>query len=298
MNSHRILLCIATIAVEAPTLAQGALPQRINDSGQTTCYAGGIPTDSGVSVAACSNTTWPDQDGAGGRDAAGSALPKTGAGDAGFDFTKLSNAGLDLPASAAAGAAPGDWGCTRDNVTGLVWRIAETANLSWGGAQALARETNAAGGACGFDDWRLPGADEIEGIIDFGKSSPALDTTYFPAPASSFHWTSEFDPGAPARRARVVNFDGGFVHAIEASAPASAMLVRGGQFFGTRTDNGDGTSSIRARGSCGTAVRSARTRRAPAPAVRPSAIGKMRSSRRARGMRRTGAATTTGACPT
>jgi len=235
----RVALIGAGIACATLATAQGVLPQRINDSGLTTCYAGGIPTDSGVVATACSSTTWPGQDAANGRDAVMPA--KIGAGDAGFDFTKLSNGGAELPASAQPGSGLNDWACTRDNVTGLVWQIAAVANLAWGGAQALARDANAAGGACGFDDWRLPSAEELEGIVDFRKSSPAIDTTYFPATASAFHWTAEADPSAPSRRARVVNFAGGFVHAIEATQAASARLVRGGGYFGAPTDNGDGT---------------------------------------------------------
>ena len=129
MTGRKMFLALVGAAFAATASAQAALPQRINDSGLKTCYAGGIPTDSGVGTTSCTSTSWPGQDAAGGRDAAGASLPKTGAGDAGFDFTKLSNAGHELPATAQAGSAPNAWGCTRDNVTGLVWRIAETPKL-------------------------------------------------------------------------------------------------------------------------------------------------------------------------
>ncbi|MEE4379693.1 MAG: hypothetical protein V2J55_19570 [Candidatus Competibacteraceae bacterium] len=57
-----------------------------------------------------------------GRDPAAAAgvLPKTGSGSKGFDFTKIANDGTELPDSAALGTNPGDWACTRDNVTGLI----------------------------------------------------------------------------------------------------------------------------------------------------------------------------------
>ena len=51
------------------------------------------------------------------------ALPKTGAGAAGFDYTKIANDGSELPADAPLGSAAGEWACTRDNATGLVWEV-------------------------------------------------------------------------------------------------------------------------------------------------------------------------------
>lgn len=57
-----------------------------------------------------------------GRDylAATSALTKTGAGDAGFDFTKIDSDGTSLDATAT------DWACVQDNNTGLLWEVKTT----------------------------------------------------------------------------------------------------------------------------------------------------------------------------
>ena len=72
------------------------------------------------------------QDAGYGRDAAAQkgVLPKVG-GSArtvsgrinGFDFTKISSSGKALPATAQLGPEPGDWACTYDNTTGLMWEV-------------------------------------------------------------------------------------------------------------------------------------------------------------------------------
>jgi hypothetical protein len=33
---------------------------------------------------------------------------------------------------------------------------------------------------CGFSDWRMPGGDELLGIVDSTRSLPAINPTYFP----------------------------------------------------------------------------------------------------------------------
>lgn len=232
-------LLLQALLWSVPAAAQNAWPARIDDTGLTTCYSGDAA--GGASPASCANAQWPGQDAASGRDAVGAGLPKIGAGDAGFDFTKISNAGNELPPSAVPGNALNAWGCTRDNVTGLVWRVRVTGDASWNGARAAALAANAGAGVCGFRDWRLPTVAELGGIVHFGRSSPAVDADYFPDTPSAFHWTSEAASGAPAGRARIVNFNGGFVHAIAASSAANVRLVRGGDVFDAPVDNGDGT---------------------------------------------------------
>ncbi|MCW5577042.1 MAG: CotH kinase family protein [Dokdonella sp.] len=241
MKVHLLLGTICKLGIVAGAgiaSVQAALPVRINDSGQTRCYAGA--GDTTVVVTACSNTQWPGQDGASGRDAGG--VTKLGGGAAGFDFSKIANNGSELPAGAAPGSAPTDWGCTRDNVTGLLWRIVPDTNLSWSGAQVAARGL-AAGASCGRSDWRLPDHHELLGIVHYGANSPALDGNYFPALAAGFHWTREADPTAPPQRARVVNLIGGFVHGIDAVEAADALYVSGGNYHGAPVRNPDGSVS-------------------------------------------------------
>lgn len=74
----------------------------LNDTGQAACY------DSAGSAIGCTGT---GQDASYGRDAAvaaGGQLTKTGAGAAGFDFTKIANNGTALAAGALLGSGPTD----------------------------------------------------------------------------------------------------------------------------------------------------------------------------------------------
>lgn len=108
----------------------------VNDTGTTACY-----TDSQFAVACTAAVTsdtgtYPRQDSRMGRDA-NTALTKIGAGAAGFDFTKISNAGNAVAASTALGPGANDWACTRDNVTGLVWEV-KTSNPATPGLRDVA----------------------------------------------------------------------------------------------------------------------------------------------------------------
>ena len=182
------------------------------DTGQTVCDPGSNL------MTACSNANsgdaapYPRQDGRFGRDAQASknALPKIGAGAAGFDYTKVANNGADVAAGTGLGTGPSEWACTRDNITGLTWEV-KTANSSsprysghtytWystngatnGGnagtstapgastcngtlfqcnTAAAAAAVNVAPGLCGFTDWRLPSRRELVTIAHYGVVNP------------------------------------------------------------------------------------------------------------------------------
>lgn len=183
--------------------------------------------------------THPGQDGLVGRDAiarqdaidATSELSKLGAGEAGFDFTKVSNAGDPLPPGTLQGPAAGDWACTLDLVTGLMWEVkvddpAQLRHRGWtytwyepagvndggtagaadGGAcldegrcdsEKFVADVNAAG-LCGFDDWRLPTREELRSIMHYGREAPAVDPAYFPDTGIlDFFWTRSPYAGDP-----------------------------------------------------------------------------------------------------
>lgn len=114
--------CLASLFValaHSPALAAG-----LNDTGQSLCY------DTAGNTVGCNVGGYPRQDGRYGRDAANAAalLAKSGAGASGFDYTRICNSGhiagqIGCPASPAVGRGFNEWGCTRDNQTGLVWEV-------------------------------------------------------------------------------------------------------------------------------------------------------------------------------
>jgi hypothetical protein len=72
-------------------------------------------------------------------------------------------------------------------------------NRSW--SAALTAANSLAGGYCGLTDssvagdWRLPNVKELQSLIDFGQSSPALPSGHpFTGVHSSNHWSSITSP--------------------------------------------------------------------------------------------------------
>lgn len=215
--------------VSLPTLAAG-----LNDTGMTQCY-------DGTSLVACSDantgdsSAYPRQDARFGRDAKNAAgqLPKTGGGAAGFDFTKIANNGTVLAAGAAQGSGAGDWACTKDNVTNLIWSLQTVSAINWVDANATGAgspiATHNAATRCGFaNGWRVPTRRELISIVHNGTSSPAIDATYFPGTVSEwFYWTSHIyvpDEG----NAWVVSFRSGFSSPGYLGLPNHVRLVRSG----------------------------------------------------------------------
>jgi hypothetical protein len=107
--------------------------------------------------------------------------------------------------------------------TGLMW-AAETfsARMTHTEAEKACRELR----LLGYDDWRLPTAHELFGIVDLSRYSPAIDTDAFPDTPSSWHWTSSpvaSDPGC----AWIVGFSHGLVYLGDRGGAAFVRAVRG-----------------------------------------------------------------------
>ena len=242
----------------------------INDTGIDWCadaaniYDDGDAAYKTMQCEAVTNAGFPGQDGHHGRDALARAgqLPKIGDGAAGFDFTKIANNGAELPASATLGSGPNDWACTRDNVTGLVWevKVDNSAHLrhrdhtyTWydpaspDGNPGMQNGGNCTGGACdttgfvqavnsqglcGSSDWRMPTWQELQGIVNYGRHSPAIDAEYFPnMPTTSM---VSFWSGSPAvehasNYAWFVPFHVGNANVNPRSARNHVRLVHGEQ---------------------------------------------------------------------
>jgi hypothetical protein len=238
------------------------LPTKLNDTGQDTCG------NNSAGNLACPLTGFPDQDGDWGRDALARAgqLVKIGGGEAGFDFSKISNSGAVLPASVGLGSGANDWACTRDNVTGLIWELKLNSATSlrhmhhiytWYDSQPASNGGNPgtmgipglcagtlsacntsayvtavnAQGLCGASDWRLPSAEELQSIVNLKSSGPALDASYFPNTSTLgnayFVWTSVTSAIDITHALFVSVGDGAILLNFSKADGASIRLVRG-----------------------------------------------------------------------
>lgn len=170
----------------------------LNDTGLDTCTDGINPATQALGDYACPNTDFPFQDAQYGRDYLYSSgqLPKTGTGDAGFDFSKVDSSGEFLNESEET------WGCIFDHTTGLMWEAKtnekdhihsvhngftwyqETNNggdagdpgddntkcygLTQCSNQSLASQMNESN-YCGKNNWRLPSRMELLNIVDLSQ---------------------------------------------------------------------------------------------------------------------------------
>jgi len=70
--------------------------------------------------------------------------------------------------------------------TGLIWQAVDDGQLrNWADANQYCADL-ALGG---YDDWRLPRVDELQTIVDYSRSYPAIDSVFAPC-ISSAYWTS------------------------------------------------------------------------------------------------------------
>jgi hypothetical protein len=171
-------------------------------------------------------------------------------------YTKISNAGSPLPASAALGEGAGDWACTRDNQTELIWEVKTTTGLrsndqtySWfqrdapdgnpgkedGGkcyfsgrcdTEKFVADVNKIG-LCGGRNWRMPNINELKDVVNATLNNPELDNAYFPNNPSWLVWS-----GSPyaddSKAAWGVNFyTGDAVYYGKEASASKARLVRG-----------------------------------------------------------------------
>lgn len=220
---------------------------RLNDTGQTSCYNAANSAVACDAATAGNTGTRPHQDGRYGRDAARAAggLPaKTGGGVAGFDFSCVlwngtvingTNCTVGLVANTtgtASGTPATDWACTKDNTTGLVWSLQTQGTVTWNMATAAgyADAGHNTPGRCGYStDWRVPTRRELLSIVHYGSSTaPRIDTTYFPATQSNWHWSADtFTPLSTF--AWIVHFSSGDTSANSKAVNHFVRLVRNGQ---------------------------------------------------------------------
>lgn len=137
-------------------------------------------------------------------------------------------------------------GTVTDTVSGLMWD-----KCSWGQAgdtdcsggsatthtwqQALAVAVNAnASNYKGYNDWRLPNVRELESLLKYDTSSPAIDGTVFPNTQSSSYWSATISLGhAIPFSSYQIYFGNGITNAgVHPNYYYYVRLVRSGQSFG------------------------------------------------------------------
>jgi len=179
------------------------------------------------------------QDAGAGRSALAARLGKVNPNSpGGFDYTRICNngkaegsSGCSLAAGAQPGPAQTDWGCTRDNVTGLVW-LATDFDGRYQQQDVNALMTTFS--ACGKGGWRIPSVDQLHSLISSAgekvnnTDTVAANLTWLPMlnfsrrnsrpdevpqsaerPEASGYWTSSLAGSPVGVEAWSVLFEGG-----------------------------------------------------------------------------------------
>lgn len=237
-----------TSTVSFTVSAASVATSNLNDTGITPsqCYQVGsnvlVACNSAAAIA-LNNA----QDGMVGRDANVATNSNTD-GKLGFSFTSVTG------------------GCVQDNVTGLMWEVKTTDGglrdwtksytnydstliaQKWNGTANVAptqaeidASTNSVGfinsvnaqGLCGYSDWRLPTADELQSIVDYGVSypGPTIDANLFPNTRSGslgMFWSAT-PHVANTAYAWYVDFAYGLVSGNYRTSSYNVRLVRAGQ---------------------------------------------------------------------
>jgi hypothetical protein len=129
-----------------------------------------------------------------GRDAERMRLTKQagGSGHAGFDFTKICTGGLD--ADEKGGCPSGEsWECTRDNVTGLLWRRSD---VTYGPGLVPSDW-------CGRTQWRAPSVHELLSLVNLGQTlpdEPYIDTNFFAVGRAPLYSGEDYRGEAPGTK--------------------------------------------------------------------------------------------------
>ena len=107
-------------------------------------------------------------------------------------------------------------GTITDNITGLIWQKCSggqnndsTCSGSFSVFDWSSAVTYCSSLTLASKTWRLPNVNELQGLVDFGKSSdPFINSIAFPGTGAFVYWTSTLRSGFQDTLAHVVNFSG------------------------------------------------------------------------------------------
>jgi hypothetical protein len=121
-----------------------------------------------------------------------------------------------------------------DEMTGLMWVKAphtvsnNSGGKTWNQAIDVGNAMNAGAGTFGYTDWRLPNVSEMQSLMDFGRSSPALPAGHpFTGLFMAHYWTSS-TCNRDGTQAYVVAMGAGSVGYTFKTMSNYAWPVRGG----------------------------------------------------------------------
>ncbi|MCR6700891.1 MAG: DUF1566 domain-containing protein [Dokdonella sp.] len=106
----------------------------------------------------------------------------------------------------------------------LIWtpRPIDGKRMTWAEADAACKALRLGG----FSDWRLPTREELQGLVDYTRCKPAIDTALFPDTPPEAFWTSSPDAEAPGDCAWFVDFHYGNVNLRRRDYHAFVRAVR------------------------------------------------------------------------
>lgn len=233
-----------TAALIAGILAWSGAPlaANLNDSGLVRC----LDTQTGKFGTQCAGT---GQDGEFGRDR---SHPRSTDGAAGFRFVKVCHSGEQAgqgacPAEPVLGTGLDQWGCTRDQVTGIWWEIKTTdgglrdwnksytrlapSQSGYGAKNDAAGYLNAvnAAGLCGHTDWQLPTPTALHSLTHYGvqvaNNVPTIDAAFFPNTWYGANWSSLSAADSDAK-SWFVHFDTDYIGRTDGTIFKRVRLAR------------------------------------------------------------------------
>ena len=142
-----------------------------------------------------------------------------------FEFIKFDASGDALPFSAT------QWTCVKDSTSGLIWEKKHSEGLNnaefvsnYSNTQAYINMMNSTN-FCGYDDWRLPDKDELQGLGRTVGTDSHLNTDFFPNSHNFWYWTSS-QKSADKSKAWSIRSDFGFSRARDKNEKHHMRLVR------------------------------------------------------------------------